>query len=309
MQTGDREQTGGAPAAPDQPGGRREEHPPPSWQAPAGGYPTPAATPLPPAPMIRRARTGQVMVVAFLAELVITALAGNTAVANHLKNYVQAHTSSFSGRFGYSVLGLSWRFGPLKNDTQHIWLSQIISLLTLFVVTALIVLITVRGPVRFGRTFVSLWTGIVVATAIAGVVRRLVVDGFGQRGVGRFTDAVFSPLSSFDVVLGVALGFIVAVITAGVATATQRVPGEAINPAAAGGPIPRYGAFDTPAEPAGAAPGSSVATPPASAAPEPAGADRTAVLPRHAAEGAPADAPPGAADRTTQLPRTPDERS
>ncbi|HEV7206401.1 MAG TPA: hypothetical protein VGN18_17480 [Jatrophihabitans sp.] len=296
MHPGEREQTGGVPAATDRPGQAPAGQPGPSWNAPAGGYPTPVATPLPPGPAVRRARTGQVIVVAFVVELVITALVGNTAIAKHLQHYVESHTSTFPGRFVYAVLNLSWRFTPLDSDTQHILLSQLAGLATLFVVTALIVLITARGPVRFGRVFVTIWMAVLTATVFAGVVRRVVVDGFGQRGVGRFTDAVFSPLSSFDIVLGLALGLVVGAVAGAVATSTQRVSGTAINPAVAGGPIPSYGSFDGPGNPP--APDAPAAEP-----------DRTTVLPRHS-RGSDDDGPPAgtASDQTTQLPRPPDER-
>lgn len=233
----------------------------------------------------RQVRTKQVVLVAFLIELVVVVGLFNQGIAPHVQTYVQQNLNNFLGRAAYAFLNLSWRFTPLPSDTQHIWLSQLLGLLTLFVVTALLVLATVRGPITFLRALVSVWMSVIVAAGLAGYVRRLVVDGFSQRGTSRGTDAVFSVLSGFDFFLGILLGLVVGVAAGLAAVSTQRLTSTVTD--------------------AGAPMGAPMQQPPQM--PVEGRPDQTAVFPRSDSGGRHGTPPSNPDPATAKFPRPPDE--
>jgi hypothetical protein len=205
-----------------------------SWGAAAGaygspqGYAPPPPAPYPPTPyggaVDKRGRPGLIVLVAFLVELVVIAGLGNQSVSKHLSSFSSSHNTQFVGRSAGALLTYSWRFTPMRNDHFHLWLSQILAVLTVLVVTALLVLAVTRGPITFGRAFFGIWMAVVVASCLAGFVAHLVTSAYDFEPGSRFTSAVFTGPNASTFAAGVALGFVVALIASLVAISTRRSP-------------------------------------------------------------------------------------
>lgn len=201
---------------------------------PSGAGPPYAGTP--PA-AVPKARTGLLMLVAFLVELVLIAAGGNQWVTDKL---LRANTDLGTVAFGLRNVALTfaWRFTPRGSDPEHFWLGGILLILTTLVLSVLLIAAVVRGPVTFGRAFIGTWMAVIVATMLGGFVRGLVLDLRFSGGGGRAVQAFFGRTSPGSNVFlaGVGLGFVVALVVAALAPLTRR------NPYAAGGRAPAGGA-------------------------------------------------------------------
>jgi hypothetical protein len=130
---------------------------------------------------------------------------------------------------------------------DNAWGAELALIATTVVLTALLVLVLVRGAVTFWRAFFGTWLAVLGASVIGAVVRGLIdtdtFRGLNTDGAGRFTIAVFGPLgpSTFVVVAAFLLGLVTALVAAAVAVSTRRpaFPGaSAPPPAPAYAPVP-----------------------------------------------------------------------
>lgn len=188
----------------------------------------------PASPRYGPVRTGAVVLAALLTELVVIGAACNQwvteKVAHSLTRSFINGGSQGSQDLRAAVLTYNWRFAPQSGDTEHIWLSQLLMILTVLVLTALLVAAAVRGPGSFVRAFASCWMAVIAATLVGAYVRGLVRDEVGDSAL-RITRAVFGNLGPNTVtmfaalVLGLAValvGGIVAVATRGPAPTGER---------------------------------------------------------------------------------------
>jgi hypothetical protein len=185
-----------------------------------------------------RARTGLVLVVAVITEIVFIAVFDNQWISAKIARFEFRTSNSFLAQVASSALTYSWRFTPRTGDTQHLWLSQMMLILTVLVLSALLIASVVRGRVTFGRAFFGTWMSVIVATELATVVRGLIIgDAFNRPGTSRLTNAVFGALgpTAQAFVAGVGLGVVTALVVAVVAAATRRTPPAADH----GGPRAR----------------------------------------------------------------------
>ncbi len=209
----------------------------------------------PPAAAMPKARTGLVLLLALLVELVVIAGIGNQWVSDKL---VRHDNGSLGERGAVNVaLVYSWRFSPRGgHDPGHFFLAQMIGLAVAIIVSLLLILAVVRGPISFGRAFFGAWMSVTVAAMVGGYVRGLIVDpGFGGTGQGnvlvRSLFGITAP-GSVVFVAGVVLGFIVALVVGIVAPLTRRKPqpgwapmGTApMGPMGPGAPEPQAGRDD-----------------------------------------------------------------
>jgi hypothetical protein len=174
-----------------------------------------------------RARTGLVLVLALVVEILLIAAFANQWLSEKIARFEFRTHNSLLASIANAGLTYTWRFAPRTGDNQHLWLSQMLLILTVLVLSALLIASIIRGPITFGRAFFGTWMSVVVATELATIVRGLVVGkAFDRPGTGRFTYAVFGSLGpnapSFVAALG--LGLITALVVGIVAPATRRVP-------------------------------------------------------------------------------------
>lgn len=217
-----------------------------SWGAPAGGYGPPPgyAAPSdgpdqtgPGGTTVKRSRPGLIVLVAFLVELVLIGVFDNQPVVKHIVNFAISRRDKFIGQLAQASTVYSWRFNSVPGDTHHIALAQLGLVLTVFIVTALLVLAVVRGPVTLGRAFFGTWMAVVIATLIGAIVARLISGLQSLAGYNRFSEALFGGPNGFAFTAGLALGFVVALIAALVAVTTRRSAAVATDPSlVAGGP-------------------------------------------------------------------------
>jgi hypothetical protein len=233
-----------------------------------------------------RARTRLALVVALITEIIFIAVFDNQWISEKIAKFEFRTSNSFLAGVASSALTYSWRFSPRTGDTQHLWLSQMMLILAVLVISALLIATVIRGPVTFGRAFFGTWMSVIVATELATIVRGLVIgDAFSRPGTSRLTNAVFGGLgpNAPAFVAGIGLGVVTALVVALVAVTTRRTP---VADGAAGPPPPFFG--EPPQAPSGSAPWQDRNFGPPSRHPS---AGSTAATP-----------PPGDEERTTQFP-------
>lgn len=191
----------------------------------------------PASPRYGPVRTGTVVLAALLTELVVIGAACNQwvteKVAHSITRSIITGGSQGSQDLRAAVLTYNWRFGPQRGDTDHIWLSQVLMILTVLVLTALLVAAVVRGPVTFARAFAGCWMAVIAATLVGAYVRGFVRNETGTSAL-RITRAGFGNLGPNTVTMFAALvlGLAVALVGATVAVLTRApAPAEAERPA------------------------------------------------------------------------------
>jgi hypothetical protein len=293
-------------------GADRPSQEPPPGRAPSPDYPD--AEPARRAPRI--GRPGIIVLAAVLTEIVLVgALANQWMSEKIIRNSVNHGQSVRLAEASW--LTYTWRGSPRHGQTD-LWWSEILLLLTLFVLSALLVWAVVRGPVTFVRAFIGTWMAVIVATLLGAFVRGLIDPNnkAALPGANRLVRGAFGPSGPGQPAFwgSVLLGLVVGLITALIAIATRRRPGAAV-PA---GP-PQFADYGPP-PPAAAATGmppwqdqhygppAPQSTPPEGVAParegrgeDDAGA-RTTQLPT-LEQGEPGRGPDSGAEQTTQLPR------
>jgi hypothetical protein len=167
------------------------------------------------------ARTGVLVFAAVVTQIVIIGAACNQWVTERIGNQIlrsALNNGSPTVRdFKQSLIAFNWRYAPRSFDHQHIWLGQILMILTLLVVSAAVISLVTRGPITFGRAFVGSWAAVVFATVLASYVRGLVNEG-NTSSSPRITKALFeqagqnTPTIFAGVVLGLATGLIVGAV-------------------------------------------------------------------------------------------------
>jgi hypothetical protein len=248
------------------------------------------------------ARTGLIVFIAVLLEVVIIAAADNQWVGNQLVKAQQRTDREGLRLLEGSWLTYTWRFTP-RDGLTNTWWSELALILTVLVVSGLLVGAIVRGPVTFVRAFFGSWMAVIVASLLGAFVRGLIdpASATGLPGVGRVTRAAFAGPSGSVAIAGLGLGFVVALITAAVAVTTRRPAdrdldayGQPVGPAYVPPeqPPPFFGTPAPSSEPSGMRPWQDQRYGP----PLRQGEQPTTQLP-----------PPGSGDQqTTQLPRTPE---
>lgn len=192
------------------------------------------------------ARTGSIVFVAVLVEIVVIGAACNQWMTQRIANsIIRSYISGGSDGARYfkaTLINYNWRFAPRADDHVHAWLSQVLMILTVLVVSALLIAAVVRGPVTFGRAFVGCWLAVVAATMVGSWVRGLVRDQSGNQS--RITKAAFGDLgpNGTTFLAGVLLGLVVALVAATFAMASRR-------PVRAAAPHPDDAPFFPPEQP------------------------------------------------------------
>lgn len=183
-----------------------------------------------------RTSTGAVVVVALLTELVVIGAVGNQwvteRVAHSLTRSFINGGSQGSQDLRAAVLTYNWRLTPQSGDTAHTWLSQVLMILTVLVLTALLVGAVVRGPVTFVRAFAGCWMAVIAATLVGAYVRGFVRNETGSSAL-RITRAAFGSLGPNSVTMFAALVLGVVVGLAGaIAAVVTRAPAATAEPQA-----------------------------------------------------------------------------
>ena len=219
---------------------------PPSWSPPPAGAPAPnaAAFGAPSAASTGtpgQVRTGLVVLVAVLAELVIIGASANQWVATKIADDAVG-SPSFWHLFEQSWLSFRWRASPHSGQTAT-WGSELALIGVTVVLSALVIWLVVRGAVTFWRAFLVTWLAVLGAALVGAFVRGL-IDDSAFRAIGaeaepaRVTQALFGPLgpTQLVVVAGFVLGLLTGLIVALVAVQTRRGDGAASEGAPAAAP-------------------------------------------------------------------------
>jgi hypothetical protein len=189
--------------------------------------------PVPARPERPPIRRGLVVVAALLTELVVIAAIGNQWVTPKLFRAIINERSHLVSDFKASLVTYNWRFVPEQADTNHIWLSQMLLILTTLVLTAVFVAVIVRGPATFGRAFLTCWLAVTVATVFGGYARGLTNESLGTSG-SRLQRGLFSTVGPNSITLfsGLVLGLLVGVVaaTVGVMNANRTEGPETFAP-------------------------------------------------------------------------------
>ena len=129
------------------------------WDGRTGRYPAP----------VPKARIGLLLLLAFFVEFLIIVGSGNQWVADKI---AQSTPATYMAA-GLRNVGLvySWRFTPRAHDTSHVWLAGLALIVTTIIVSLLLILAIIRGPITFGRAFFGTWMAVIVATILGGYVR------------------------------------------------------------------------------------------------------------------------------------------
>jgi hypothetical protein len=258
---------------------------PPAWGPPPAAPAPPTAAPAP-----ARTRVGLVVLTAVLMEILLIGFGANQWVSDKIQRDDPADFRSRA--IESSWLTFTWRFTP-RSGLTRLWVSELVLIGAVLVLTALLVWVLARGPVSWARAFFGTWLAVVGGTLL-GAFGRGLVDPFGETALphtDRVTRALFGPYGPTSTVFvgGVGLGFVVALLASIVAVAARR-SGTAAPAAIEAGPpnFPDY------------------APPPASAPTgPPPWQDRQWGPPPGEPFGAPGPAAP-APGATTQLPREPE---
>ncbi len=205
--------------------------PQPAWAGPPTGAETPP----------RQGRPSLIILVAFLTEVVLIAAGANQGVSNELVKRIRDHLDRFVANVGESALTYQWRFSPPASDPAHLWSAQLVLIGTVLAVTALLLLVLVRGGAGFGRVFVGTWLAVIVATQTGAVARGFVVDQrfYTQTGSDlRFAFFGQTAPSGYTFVAGIGLGLFVALAAAITAAITLRPAKPRAESAPAGAGMP-----------------------------------------------------------------------
>jgi hypothetical protein len=199
--------------------------------------------------MLRRMRRAPSVLVALgaaLAELIIVAAAGNQWVVNHLIRHPAANELPRDRLLKLALTSFSWRF-TAQSGQHMIWLAGIVSAAGLVVAVFLLVWAFV-GPMRPPRNFVSVFLGtwgiVVVVTQIAAVGQALLAfgdlfeHGHDPDGLGRFWFSMFHGPGAGSVLFGGASGLLVALVTAILASLTNRAAAAPEETQVPGGAAP-----------------------------------------------------------------------
>ncbi len=170
-----------------------------------------------------KVRTGLVLLVAFLTQVVLIAVGDNQWIVDRLN---RAHLVAFGRGARQSALVYYWRFTPRAGDTAHLWVGSLALIGTTILVSLVIIAVIVRGPVTFFPAFLGSWMAVAVATMIGGYVRALVIDVPQPDAGNRMTRALFGAFApgSYAFLAGATLGFVVGLVAALVAVTTRRAP-------------------------------------------------------------------------------------
>ncbi|MDQ2796931.1 MAG: hypothetical protein M3Y06_07195 [Actinomycetota bacterium] len=175
-----------------------------------------------------RGRTGLVLLTAFLVQLIVVAAVGNQKVAESIAKFTARHSTTQSA-FPRAALFYSWRFSPMGQDNFRLYPSQLLGLLTLFVVCAALTFAVIRGSITFGRAFFGVWMAVIIAAVADGMVQRVVLKNYGQYGgYGNGGHKLFYAAfggTGYDVMAGILLGLVVALVAALVAVISRRPAG------------------------------------------------------------------------------------
>jgi hypothetical protein len=167
-------------------------------------------------------RPGLVVGAALLTELVVIAAIGNQWVTPKLFRAIINERSHLVSDFKAALVTYNWRFVPEQADTAHIWLSQVLLILTTLVLTAAFVAVIVRGPATFGRVFLTCWLAVTVATVVGAYARGLTNETLGT-STSRLQRGLFSTLgpNTITVFSGLVLGLLVGVVAATVTVVSR----------------------------------------------------------------------------------------
>ncbi len=183
-----------------------------------------------------KARTGLIVLVAILTEIVLIAAGANEWLSRRLAR-ADLTVGSVESGVRYSVLTYSWRFTPLSNDSERLYAGSWTLVGTTVVASALLIATVVRGPVTWDRAFFGTWMAVPFATMLGGYARAFVLTEPLQNNETRVSRALFGTFAPGTTVFlaGLGLGFIVAILVSVVAVTTKRRPTVA---ASAGGNSP-----------------------------------------------------------------------
>jgi hypothetical protein len=171
-----------------------------------------------------RCRIGLVVLIALLTEIIVIAVADNQWVSDKISRLNP--TSHIEDGLRAVGLVFAWRFTPQHGDSAHLWAGSLALIGTTIVLSLLLMVAVIRGPVTFGRAFFGTWMAVVVAVFIGAFVRGLVVDLRAPGQGSRLDQALFGVLKpdSVSFIAGLGLGLIVAIVVGIVAPATRRPP-------------------------------------------------------------------------------------
>jgi hypothetical protein len=169
------------------------------------------------------ARTWLAVLTAFITELAIIGATNNERMTDWVNRKVGAGQSLVDHLARASQV-FHWRFNyhhvaPFSSAGDFARIGALI------VLTALLLIPIIRGSVTFVRAFFGTWFAVVVATVLAQFAGAAPKPNFAdpavQHPATRLFDSYLAPSAS-GVAAGIALGFVVALLTAGVAVGTRR---------------------------------------------------------------------------------------
>ena len=175
---------------------------------------------------------------AVVTQIVIIGAACNQWVSDRIGNQIlksALNNGSATVRdFKQSLIAFGWRYAPRSFDHQHIWLSQLLLIATVLVVSGALVSLLTAGPIGFGRALFGAWASVLFATVVGAYVRGL-VNGGNTSSSPRVTQALFEQLgpNTPTIFAGMVLGLVTGLVVGIVAVQTRR-PATA-QPAAAPG--------------------------------------------------------------------------
>lgn len=188
-----------------------------------------SAAPAPARAQPGAARTGLVVFASLVTEIVIIGAACNQWVSDRIGDQIirsALHNGSPTVRdFKQALFAFNWRYAPRSFDHQHNWLSQLLMIFTLLVLSGAVISLVARGPITFGRALFGCWAAVVFATVPASYVRGLVSEG-NTSSSPRVTQALFEQLgpNTPTIFAGLVLGFVTGVVAGLVAVGTRRAP-------------------------------------------------------------------------------------
>lgn len=174
-----------------------------------------------------RARTGLVILSAFLTELIVVAATGNQGVTDAVNRHLGDHSRSFADYAAGAWRSLStyhWRFTPASGQSTGDWAADFAAIGVLFVLTVLLLIPIVRGAAGFWRVFFGAWVTVAAITPIAIMVRNaIVIPSRPGPGESKFGQAVYGyPDFGTVIVGGIVLGLLTGLVGAVVARTTRR---------------------------------------------------------------------------------------
>lgn len=180
------------------------------------------------------------MFTAVVTQIVIIGAACNQWVSDRIGNQILKSALNNGNAtvrdFKQSLIAFGWRYAPRSFDHQHIWLSQLLLIATLLVVSGALVSLLAVGPIGFARALFGTWASVVFAAVVGAYVRGLVNEG-NTSSSPRVTQALFEQLgpNTPTIFASMVLGLVTGVVVGIVAMQTRRpaaaqptaAPGEA----------------------------------------------------------------------------------